>query len=44
MAVRRLLVSPSFWANASRIRRELAAMPAPADVLADLVADAAAAA
>ena len=44
MAVRRLLVSPSFWANASRIRREMTAMPAPADVLADLVADAAAAA
>ena len=43
LAVRRLLVSPSFWVNVPRIRRELAAMPAPADVLADLVADAAAA-
>jgi UDP:flavonoid glycosyltransferase YjiC (YdhE family) len=44
MAVRRLLVSPSYWANAARIRRELAAMPSPGEVLADLVADAAAAA
>lgn len=44
MAVRRLLVSPSFWANAARIRRELAAMPSPGEVLTDLVADAAAAA
>lgn len=44
MAVRRLLVSPSFRAEASRVRRDLAAMPTPGEVLADLVSDVAAAA
>ena len=44
LAVRRLLVSPSFWANAARVRREIAAMPAPGEVLAGLLADVAAAA
>jgi UDP:flavonoid glycosyltransferase YjiC (YdhE family) len=44
MGVRRLLVSPSFWANASRLRRSMAAMPSPGEVLAGIVADVAAAA
>jgi UDP:flavonoid glycosyltransferase YjiC (YdhE family) len=41
MGVRRLLVSPSFWANAARVRRELAGLPAPDEVLAGLVGAAA---
>jgi UDP:flavonoid glycosyltransferase YjiC (YdhE family) len=44
LAVRRLLVSPSFWANAARVRREIDALPAPGEVLAGLLADAATAA
>ena len=44
MSVRRLLVSPSFCANTSRVRRDMAAMPSPGEVLAGLMADAAAAA
>ncbi len=41
MGVRRLLVSPSFWANAARLRRELAGLPAPDEVLAGLLGAAA---
>jgi UDP:flavonoid glycosyltransferase YjiC (YdhE family) len=44
LGVQRLLVSASFWASASRLRRELAAMPVPREVVTDLVARPAAAA